>query len=160
MFTRDWTRKEIRDAAEQLRTGTRPEEVAASLDRSQNALKQAVTRGGFPYGKLLREGVLARVRAILSAGGNWPEVAASEGVLRRMAVRLITQAMEKGDRRHLRRGIQGAEARKVYVLVRDQGLTQAARQLGKPITVVRRAAHRYRDAVLPDSPPLERRKAS
>lgn len=155
MGRRDWTKKQIRDAAERLRSGARPEGLAADLDRTPEALELAVVRAGYVWRQLLQAGRLTRVQAILKEGGDWPEVAGSEGVKRDMAVRLVSQALDKGDRRRLQRRYTQADERRIYLLVREHGIRGASRLLSEPVTTVRRIAFRYRAEVLPGSPPFE-----
>jgi hypothetical protein len=155
MARRDWTKKQIHDAAERLRSGARPVALAADLDRTREALELAVVRAGYVWRLLLQAGRLARVRIILGEGGDWPEVMASESVKRDMAVRLVSQALDKGDRRRLKRRHTQADERRIYLLVREHGIRGASQILSKPFTTVRRIAFRYRAEVLPGSPPFE-----
>ena len=156
MFTTAWTTSERKDAAQALRDGARPEDVAAHLGRTLSALKQALAEDGQSYSALVREGRDNRIRAILAAGGGVAEVVASESCGLRVANRWISAVLGKGDRRHLRRSYTLDQQRRIYLSVREIGIKATAAKLGISRSTVRRAAIAYRAEVLPNSPPLGR----
>lgn len=156
MFTTAWTTSERKDAAQALRDGARPEDVAAHLGRTLSALKQALAEDGQSYRALVREGRDNRIRAILAAGGGVAEVVASESCGLRVANRWISAVLGKGDRRHLRRSYTLDQQRRIYLSVREIGIKATAAKLGISRSTVRRAAIAYRAEVLPNSPPLGR----
>lgn len=156
MFTTSWTARARKDAAQALRDGARPEEVAARLGRTLSALKQALAEDGLSWRALMREGRDSRIRAILAAGGGVAEVVVSESCGLRVATRWISRLLNKGDRRHLRRSYTLEEQRRIYLSVREVGIKATADKLGLTRSTVRRAAIAYRAEVLPTSPPLGR----
>ena len=156
MFTTAWTTRERKDAAQALRDGARPDDVAARLGRTLSALKQAMHDDGLSWRALVREGRDSRIRAILAAGGGVAEVVASESCGLRVATRWISTLLDKGDRRHLRRSYTLDEQRRIYQSVREVGIKATADKLGITRSTVRRAAIAYRAEVLPTSPPLGR----
>lgn len=158
MFTTAWTTSERKDAAQALRDGARPEDVAARLGRTLSALKQAMDEDGLSWRALVREGRDNRIRAILAAGGGVAEVVASESCGLRVADRWISTVLNKGDRRHLRRSYTLDQQRRIYLSVREIGIKATAAKLGISRSTVRRAAIAYRAEVLPNSPPLGRGK--
>lgn len=156
MFTTAWTIRERKDAAQALRDGARPEDVAARLGRTLSALKQALAEDGLSWRALVREGRDSRIRAVLAAGGGVAEVVALESCGLRVADRWISRLLDMGDRRHLRRSYTLDEQRRIYLSVREVGIKDTADKLGLSRSTVRRAAIAYRAEVLPTSPPLGR----
>lgn len=149
-----WTVVQVRRAADALRTGASPAEVAQDVGRSWTAVRLALARSKFSVQDLLTEGQRIRVQRILLAGGYTAEVAAAEGVTRRHAQHLITLASGQEDRRALARTATDEQARRIYLSVREVGYTETARRVGRPLMTVWKIANRYRDEVLPESPPL------
>lgn len=150
----DWTKAEIRRVVEALRDGARPAEVEQSTGRTWNAVKLALRRSGHPVAPLLTEGQLARVRRVLLAGSFTAEVSQAEDVTERRAQALITAASGHTDRRTLGRKYTDEQARRIYVSAREIGFTATARRFGMAPMSVWNVARRYREEVLPDSPPL------
>lgn len=156
MYTTAWTTRERKDAAQALRDGARPADVAARLGRTLSAVQQALAEDGLSYRALVNEGRDTRIRAILASGGGVAEVCASETIGTRAADRHIARLLDKGDRRHLRRSYTLAEQRRIYLSVREVGIKETAARLGFSRSTVRRAARAYRAEVLPNSEPLGR----
>ena len=156
MFTTAWTTRERKDAAQALRDGARPADVAARLGRTLSALKQAMHDDGLSWRALVREGRDSRIRAILAAGGGMAGVVAAEAWGLRGAARRVSTLLEKSGRRHLRRSYTLDEQRRIYQSVREVGIKATAHKLGITRSTVRRAAIAYRAEVLPTSPPLGR----
>ena len=151
---RDWKKSDVRRAAEALRSGQPPDALCETLGRTQNALYLELRRTGHSPKKLLREGQLARVGDIVAKGGGVPEVMASEGVKEGSAMRLISHVLNKGDRRKCKLNLSQKTMRQIYLNVREHGFRPTARIMGLPLTTIRKVALRYRDEVLPSSPPL------